>query len=153
MIPVTIHPAAAQDLPEVHRMLIGLAAHHGDVATITPQALARLALNAPQARLLVACVDDSPARHPVGYALLILRQNALTGAASYVIDQLYVQDPFRQQGVARALIAAARDLAQGEGRAALVIGAPPANAAAAAACRAMGLTELPATGPRFAVAL
>lgn len=151
--PVTVRPAEAHDLPEIHRMLVALAAHHGDQATITPADLRRLCLQGEGARLLVAGLDDSPARHPVGYALLLLRRNMITGTASDEINQLFVQEPFRRQGVGRALIAAARALAAAEGMAGLTIGTHPANGAAAAAYRAMGLTELPPAGPRFAVEL
>ena len=38
--------------------------------TITPRVLARIALDGPAARLLVAHRPDSPQRHPVGYALM-----------------------------------------------------------------------------------
>ena len=134
-------------------MLIALAAHHGDQATITPEALRRIALQGPGARLIVATLDDSPLRHPVGYALLLLRPNLISGAQSYVIDHLFVQEPLRGQGIGRALIAGARRLAQDEGRAGLTIGTHPENDAAALAYRAMGLRELPAPGPRFAVEL
>lgn len=150
---VTIQLAAPEHLPEVHRMLIALAAFHGDQATITPQALRRLAFQGPGARLLVATLDDSPQEHPVGYALLVLRANMVTGGQSYVIDHLYVQEPLRRQGIGRALIKGARILARDEGRAGLVIGAHPSNDTAAQAYRAMGLAELPASGPRFAVEL
>lgn len=150
---VTIQLAAPEHLPEVHRMLIALAAHHGDQATITPQALRRLACQGPGARLLVATLDDSPQDHPVGYALLLLRPNMVTGAQSYVIDHLFVQEPLRRQGIGRALIKGAQHLARDEGRAGLAIGTHPANAGAADAYRAMGLAELPMGGPRFAVEL
>lgn len=151
--PVTIRLAAPEHLPEVHRMLIALASHHGDQATITPDALRRIALQGPNARLIVAILDDSPMQHPVGYALLILRPNMVTGTQSYVIDHLFVQEPLRRQGIGRALIDGARQLALDEGRAGLAIGAHPRNTIAAAAYRAMGLAELPVPGPRFEVAL
>lgn len=150
-LPVTIRLAAPEHLPEVHRMLIALAAHHGDQATITPDALRRIALQGPGARLIVATLDDSPVRHPVGYALLLLRPNMVTGGQSYVIDHLFVQEPLRHQGIGRALIDGAKVLARDEGRTGLVIGTHPENDAAAIAYRAMGLAELPASGPRFAV--
>jgi GNAT superfamily N-acetyltransferase len=150
---VTIQLAAPEHLPEVHRMLIALAAHHGDQATITPQTLRRFACQGPGARLLVATLDDSPQDHPVGYALLLLRPNMVTGTQSYVIDHLFVQEPLRRQGIGRALIKGAEQLARDEGRAGLVIGAHPANSGAADAYRAMGLAELPIGGPRFAVEL
>lgn len=145
-----IRPATAEDLPEVHRMLIALAAHQGDQAAITP-ALLRAALDQPGTRLLVACLADSPARHPVGYLLLTERRDLITGRSAAVIEQLFVQMPFRSRGLGRALLAAARAAAQAQGATGLTLAAPGAQAARA--CRALGLTELPATGPRFAVAL
>ena len=150
---VTIRLAAPEHLPEVHRMLIALAAHHGDEATITPEVLRRIALQGPGARLIVATLDDSPLRHPVGYALLLLRPNLVTGTQSYIIDHLFVQQPLRHQGIGRALIEGAKKLAVEEGRDGLTIGTHPENDAAIVAYRAMGLAELPATGPRFAVEL
>ncbi len=150
---VTIQLAAPEHLPEVHRMLTALAAHHGDQATITPHALRRLACQGPGARLLVAILDDSLRDHSAGYALLLLRPNMVTGAQSYVIDHLFVQEALRRQGIGRALIKGAQHLAREEGRAGLVIGAHPDNVEAMRAYRAMGLAELPMGGPRFAVAL
>lgn len=150
---VNVRTAEPVHLPEVHRMLIALAAHHGDAATITPADLSRLVFQSPATRLLVACLSDSPAPHPVGYALLVARQNLVTGQVGYVMDHLFVQQPFRRAGVGRALIAAARELTLEEGRSGLTISTHPANTDAQAAYRAMGLAELPVTGPRFAVAL
>lgn len=150
---VTIQLAAPEHLPEVHRMLIALAHHHGDEATITPDVLRRIALQGPGARLIVATLNDSPLRHPVGYALLLLRPNTITGRHYYVMDHLFVQQPLRRQGIGKALIAGAKKLALDEGRAGLVIGTHPENDGAALAYRAMGLAELPASGPRFAVEL
>lgn len=149
----TIRLAAPEHLPEIHRMLIALAACHGDQATITPDALRRIALQGPGARLIVATLDDSPLRHPVGYALMLLRPNLITGTQGYVIDQLFVQQPLRHQGLGRALISGARKLAIEEGRSGLTIGAHPENDGAILAYRAMGLAELPAIGPRFAIEL
>lgn len=153
MTAIAIRPAEPAHLPELHRMLVALAAHHGDVATITPAELRRHLFQSPAVRALVACLADSPAPHPVGYALIVLRPDLVSGLVSAAINHLYVQPPFRKHGVGRALIAAARDLARAEGRADLVIGTHPANPGAAEAYRAMGLTELPPAGPRFAVAL
>ncbi len=150
---VTIRLAAPEHLPEVHRMLIALAAHHGDEASITPDVLRRIALQGPHARLIVATLDGSPMRHPVGYALMLLRPNMITGQQIYTVDHLYVQEPVRRMGIGRALIEGAKRLAVEEGRAGLVIGTHPENDAAALALRAMGLAELPATGPRFAAEL
>ncbi|MDP4032562.1 MAG: GNAT family N-acetyltransferase [Pseudorhodobacter sp.] len=151
--PIDIRPLGAAHLPEVHRMLIELATHHGDVATITPPVLRALLRDDPGLRGLVAFPVDRPSRHPVGYALLARRTDLITGRPGYDIAHLFVQDVFRGQGIGRALIAAARGLAQAEGCTRLTIGTHPANAGAAAAYRAMGLTERPVPGPSFAVEL
>jgi GNAT superfamily N-acetyltransferase len=105
---VTIRPARAEDLPEVHRMLIALAAQAGEAATITPRMLESIALQGRAARLLVAVRPDSPQRHPVGYALMLVSRNMVAGAPWGFVEQLYVQVPDRGRGIARALIAAAR---------------------------------------------
>ncbi len=149
---VTVHPAESSDLPEVHRMLVALAAHHGDTATLTPGQLARL-LQGPEASALVACLPGSPARHPVGYALITRRHEMISGHLLLDITHLYVQPPFRGMGIARTLIAAAQEQAVTERALDLTIGTHPENKASAATYRHMGLTERPVPGPRFAIPL
>lgn len=148
-----IRPARPEDLPEIHRMLIALAAHHGDAATITPLRLAELCFETGEALVLVACLPGSPARDPVGYALVTRRHEMISGRMVQDVAHLYVQPPFRSQGLGRALIDAARLLAQAGAAERLTIGADARNPGAVAAYRQMGLAELPAAGPRFAVAL
>jgi ribosomal protein S18 acetylase RimI-like enzyme len=113
--PVTIRPARAEDLPEVHRMLITLAAQAGEAATITPRMLDSIALQGRAARLLVAVRPDSPQRHPVGYLLMLVNRNMVAGAPWGFVEQLYVQVPDRGRGIARALVAAARAEAERSG--------------------------------------
>ena len=134
-------------------MLIELAAHHGDVATITPPVLRALLCDDAGLRGLVAFPVDRPSRHPVGYALLSRRVDLITGRTGYDIAHLFVQDVFRGQGIGRALVAAARGVALAEGCARLTICTHPSNTGAAQAYRAMGLMERPTPGPSFAVAL
>ncbi|WP_103332523.1 GNAT family N-acetyltransferase [Pseudotabrizicola formosa] len=151
--PIDIRPLGLAHLPEVHRMLIDLAAHHGDVATITPARLRALVLDTPEVRGLVAFPADRPSRLPVGYALLTRRTDLITGRSGYDIAHLFVQDVFRGHGIGRALIAAARTLALSENCSRLTLSTHPGNPGAAAAYQAMGLTQRPAPGPSFAVAL
>lgn len=124
-LPVTIQPATLAHLPEVHRMMHALAAHEGVELALTPRGLRTLALEAAPVRLLVALLDNSPLRHPVGYALMLPRPEAGTGRAVYGIVQLIVQDPLRGQGVGRALIDAAAELARKEGMAEAFIASVP----------------------------
>ncbi|MBL9072215.1 GNAT family N-acetyltransferase [Tabrizicola sp.] len=144
--PVTTRPATAGDLPEVHRMLIALAARHGMPATITPRVLARIALEGRAARLLVALRADSPQRHPVGFVLLILGRNMVAGADWGVVEELYVQEPDRGRGIGRALLAAARAAAADAGCEGLTISTRPETDGAALVWRALG----PDREPRFA---
>lgn len=137
--PLTIRPARADDLPEVHRMLIALAARTGQRAAITPPVLARIALQGRAARLLVAQRDDSPQRHPVGFVLLMFGRNMVAGADWGVVEQLYVQEPDRGRGIGRALLAAARDLAAQAGCAGVTVSSRPETDGSALAWRALGL--------------
>lgn len=144
--PVTVRPAVPEDLPEVHRMLIALAAQHGEQATITPRLLDRIALQGPAARLLVAVRADSPQRHPVGYVLLLVARNMVAEAQWGRIEQLFVQEPDRKRGIGRALVAAARAEAAKAGSAGVTVATRPENDGAALAYRARGLDQ----EPRFA---
>lgn len=144
---VTVRRAVPEDLPEVHRMLIGLVAQKGRTATITPPVLARIAMQGRAARLLVAHRPDSPQRHPVGYALLLVGRNMVAGAEWGVVEQLYVQEPDRGRGIGRALLAAARDEAAKAGCAGVTVSSRPATDGSALTWRALGMDRLE---PRFA---
>jgi GNAT superfamily N-acetyltransferase len=150
-IPVTVRPVRAEDLPEVHRMLIALAARHGEAATITPQMLDRIALKGRAARLLVAVRPDSPQRHPVGYALMLVNRNMVAGAAWGFVEQLYVQEPDRKRGIARALVAAARSEAAEAGCEGVTVATRPECDGAVLVFRACGLWEMSGE-PEYAVA-
>lgn len=141
-IPLTLRPATVQDLPEVHRMLIALAAEHGERATITPSLIERIALQGRAARLLVAHRSDSPQRHPVGYVLMLVGRNMVAGANWGFVEQLYVQVPDRKRGIGRALIAAARAEAMAAGCAGLTVATRPDVDGAALVFRASGLWDL-----------
>ncbi len=145
-IPVTTRRATPDDLPEVHRMLIALAAQTGAAARITPPVLARIALDGPAARLLVAHRTDSPQRHPVGFALMLVGRNMVAGAAWGVVEQLYVQVPDRGHGIGRALLAAARAEAEAAGCEGVTVSTRPETDGSALSWRALGLDQ----EPRFA---
>lgn len=140
--------ATKADLPETHRMLIALAARTGAPVRITPPVLAKIALEGRAARLLVAHRTDSPQRHPVGFALLMLGRNMVAGSDWGVVEQLYVQEPDRDRGIGRALLAAAREMAAAAGCQGVTVSSRPETDGSALAWRAQGLdlTE----EPRFA---
>lgn len=145
---VTVRLAQAEDLPETHRMLIALAAQTGQPATITPRILARIALEGPAARLLVAHRTDSPQRHPVGFALMLVGRNMVAGTDWGVVEQLYVQEPDRKRGIGRALLAAARDIAERAGCAGVTVSSRPETYGPALSWRALGMDL--SEEPRFA---
>ena len=147
-IPVTIRLATPEDLPEVHRMLIALAAQAGVAARITPPVLARIALEGRAARLLVAHRTDSPQRHPVGFALMLVGRNMVAGAEWGFVEQLYVQDPDRKRGIGRALLAAAREMAAKAGCEGVTVSTKPETDGSALAWRALGVDL--SEEPRFA---
>ena len=135
--PVLIRPAAPEDLPEVHRMMIALAARHGLTARITPALLGRIA-GGGAARILVAFRQDSPQGHPVAYTMLIRERNMIAGADWGFVEQLYVQAPDRGQGIGRALLEAARAEAAAAGCAGMTVSTRPGMAGEALVFRAMG---------------
>jgi GNAT superfamily N-acetyltransferase len=146
--PLTTRLALPDDLPEVHRMLIALAAQTGAAALITPPVLARIALEGRAARLLVAHRSDSPQRHPVGYALMLVGRNMVAGADWGFVEQVYVQEPDRGRGIGRTLLAAARELAGQAGCQGVTVSSRPETDGSALAWRALGVDL--SEEPRFA---
>lgn len=146
---VTIRPAEPRDLAEVHVLIGQLARHHGDEPRISQSQLQQQIFNEQRGRVLVA----EGAGVLAGYALILPRPNLVTGGAGWDINHLFVRKPLRGQGIGRALIAAVAALAREEGAEILLIGTQSANLGAQAAYLAMGLPQLPASGPRFQVAL
>jgi GNAT superfamily N-acetyltransferase len=147
--PVLTRLARPEDLPEVHRMLIALAAQHGVAATVTPQVLDRIALRGRAARLIVALRPDSPQRHPVGFALLLVTRNMVADANWGFVEQLYVQVPDRKRGIARALVGAAKAAAAQAKCAGVTVATRPECDGAVLDFRASGLGEM-SEEPEFA---
>ena len=147
--PVTTRLATQDDLPETHRMLIALAAQTGAPVRITPPMLARIALEGRAAHLLVAHRTDSPQRHPVGFALMMVGRNMVAGADWGFVEQLYVQEPDRGRGIGGALLAAARDMAAQAGCQGVTVSSRPEMDGSALIYRALGL-DLSDPEPRFA---
>lgn len=143
---IAVRLATPDDLPETHRMLIALAARSRGAATITPPILARIA-EGRASRLLVAHRTDSPQRHPVGFALLLVGRNMVAGEEWGFVEQLYVQEPDRKRGIGRALLAAAREAAAKAGCQGLTVSSQPETDGSALVWRALGVDSLE---PRFA---
>lgn len=141
-----IRPVAPQDLEALADMVRHLARFHGDSPTVTAASLARDCLGqAPWLHVLVA--ERSGAL--CGYAMLCPRARAQFGERGVELHHLYVQRDLRGQGVGRALVGAAQDLARGLGARFLTVAAEAENDAAARAYLALGFRESAVSGRRF----
>ena len=144
-----IRQAVPGDLPEVHQMIGLLARHHGDQPQISLETLHRQVFDLGLARLWVAAEEEGL----IGYALMLVRPNLVTGGAGHDLNHLFVHEWRRRAGIGKALIAAVRAYSVAEGAESLVIGTHRENLGAQNAYRDMGLEEVPASGPRFKIAL
>ena len=146
---VQITQATPKDIPALLAMIRKLCAYHGDTC--------RLGLADAQAQLIEGPLVALMARlshQTVGYAVLEPHWRPMDDGPLFDIAHLYVEEASRGRGVGAALIASARTQARDLGASRLVIGTSPVNPGAAAAYRAMGLTEITkAPGPRFEIAL
>lgn len=144
-----IRQAVPGDLPEVHQMIGLLARHHGDQPQISLETLHRQVFDLGLGRLWVAAEEEGL----IGYALMLVRPNLVTGGAGHDLNHLFVHEWRRRAGIGKALIAAVRAYSVAEGAESLVIGTHRENLGAQNAYRDMGLEEVPASGPRFKIAL
>lgn len=145
-----IRPAQAGDIQIVLNMVARLAEHHDDVATVTPQELARDILGPhPWVRILLA----EEAGDVVGYTALCPLTQMQFGARGMDMHHLYVEAGARGTGVGKALIRASKAVAQGEGCGYLTVGTHPKNTVAQGTYAAMGFAPLDPPGPRFRIEL
>lgn len=145
-----VRPVAAGDIPVVLEMVAGLARHHGDFATVTPEGLARDILGPdPWVRVLLA------ERHGtcVGYAALCPLAKIQFGMRGMDLQHLYVAPGVRRQGVAKALIRASQEVAEQQGCRYLSVGTHPDNVLAHGIYPALGFDRLDPPGPRFRIVL
>jgi ribosomal protein S18 acetylase RimI-like enzyme len=127
---ITIHQAAPDDAAELARLL-GLFDHMG----ATPEQVAARMLACQNVLTTFIGVLDG---QPVGFACLRLIPH-LQGDEPYAeLTDIYVDAPFRRQGVARALIAHVEAAARAGGAGGLVIITGFDNESAQAAYRASG---------------
>ena len=146
MLSTTIRPARPRDLPQMLTMIRALSAFHGDEATTPLARLQELFFGpVPRATGYVAALDGTL----IGYAGVVHHFALHDMRPRFDIHHLFVAEAHRSRGVGKALIAAARDMAEAAGARGLTIGTDPRNAGAQAAYRAMGWKEITDAGPRF----
>lgn len=144
---ISIHTARPRDLTDIHAMIRGLSAFHGDVAKVTLAQLQDVFFDNPVAQALIAKQDA----HPVGYAGLMPHTRLHSGGKTLDIQHLFVVDTHRGRGIGRQLIHTARDIAEAGGYFRVTIGTDPENTAAQAAYRAIGFDEITGHHPRFQI--
>ncbi|MEW9918272.1 N-acetyltransferase family protein [Marimonas sp. MJW-29] len=150
MTHLIVRPITPDDLTAVLFMVRALAAHHEDIATLTPETLARDALgDPPWMRVLVT----ERRGDLVGYAALCPLAQLQFGVRGMDMHHLFVAEQARGSGVGRALIDASLALCRAEGCRYMTVGTHPENTAAAAVYRAAGFEDLPPPGPRFRMKL
>ncbi|MBC7736220.1 MAG: GNAT family N-acetyltransferase [Candidatus Saccharibacteria bacterium] len=138
-----IRKATLGDLPGVHQMMILLARHHGDKATVTPERLREQLFDNPIGHLVVAGEEEGL----VGYALLLPRPNMVTGGTGQEIHHLFVMEWRRKAGVGQALIAALRQASKGAKYPRIVPHSD--NFGTQYVYRRTGHAQLPSPEPRF----
>lgn len=125
-----IHPATPDDLDRLLPMVHALAAHHGDPAACTSEALER-DLFGPNAFLQVLIAE-------AGYTALYPMAMLHWGVRGMEMHHLFVQPAQRGTGLGKALVQAAVDLTRAQDGHFLTLGTHPANAQARAFYAALG---------------
>lgn len=140
-----IRRACPGDAAALLAMVEGLAAHHGDTATLTAETLARdVFTDPPWVRVFVADADRL-----VGYAALVPLAKFQAGERGMDIHHLFVDPERRGQRIGRALVDAAIAEAQALGCRSITIGTHADNHDAQARYLAMGFQPAIPPGPRF----
>ena len=143
---VHIRAARTADVSALLLMIAHLAAHHGDTATTTVEALQEdVFASPPWVSVLVAEGDTGL----VGYAILCPLYRAQYGQRGIDLHHLFVIPEKRREGVGRSLIEAAIAQARSSRCDHLVIGATPDNLRAQAYYEALGFTRSELRGVRF----
>jgi len=145
----TITKVTPKDLPDLLRMIQDLCAFHGDVCQMGLADTQSQFIEGPLVALIARQSGSA-----VGYAVLERHWRPMHAGDLYDIAHLFISEPQRGKGIGKALIAKCQTYATEQAACRLVIGTSTVNPNAAAAYRAMGLTEITTTpGPRFEVPL
>ncbi|RYE64751.1 MAG: GNAT family N-acetyltransferase [Rhizobiaceae bacterium] len=143
---VTIRAAKRHDLPQLKEMIAALAAHHNDLADITPEMLERdLFGDLPWITALVADAGDAL----IGYAILVPLYRAQEGSRGTDLHHLFVRDGHRGHGIGQHLVSRARDIARNAGCGYLSVSAATGNFAAHKFYEQMDFKPRPVTGMRY----
>ena len=148
---LTIRDARRSDRARIVELVGAIAEHHGDVARLTEEQLARDAFSsAPWVYLLVAETADG---RIVGYAALCPLLHLQFGARSLDLHHLFVEPGFRRKGVGAVLIEGVKRKATALDCVQIYVGALLENTDAQAFYIAQGFEPRPSATPRFRLKL
>jgi GNAT superfamily N-acetyltransferase len=111
---LNIHPATREDIPTLLSLIRGLAAYEkkSDKVVVSEQDLLRDALGPrPKFRALIAEWEGKPC----GYASFFYFYSTFQGRAALFLEDLFVLEKFRGNGIGKALLIAVAKLAVKEG--------------------------------------
>ena len=111
---LSIHPATREDIPALLSLIRGLAAYEkkSDKVVVSDQDLLRDAFGPqPKFRALIAEWDGKPC----GYASFFYFYSTFQGRAALFLEDLFVLEQFRGNGIGKALLVAVAKLAIDEG--------------------------------------
>lgn len=141
-----IRPVTPADLPRLLPLVQGLARHHGDEPAASEDSLARdLFGDAPWFFALVAAEGEVLA----GYAALLRLGRLHFGQRGMDLHHLFIAEPFRRQGLGKALVTASVELARSKGCDYMVVGTHADNAEAQAYYPRLGFQPATGAGVRF----
>lgn len=148
MIP---RPVIKDDLPEILHMIVGLAAHHDDIADVSlPQLERDLCGPHPWFTVLVA---EGATGALLGYAALTPIGQLQFGARGMDMHHLFVRAQARGTGVGSGLLRACLATARQMGCDFMSVGTHPDNHGAAQFYEARGFLRRSDSGARFSVRL
>ena len=107
-----IREAVPDDLTQVHEIIGLLARHHGDEPGISLPTLHRQVFDLGLGRLWVAAEEVGL----VGYALVLVRPDLVTGGVGHDLNHLFVMEWRRRAGIGRRLIGAVRSHSRAGGQ-------------------------------------
>ncbi|MBT9385138.1 GNAT family N-acetyltransferase [Pseudooceanicola sp. CBS1P-1] len=148
--PPLIRPARPQDVPQILKMVGQLAAHHGDVPTLTAEALQRDLFGDPP--WICALVAES-GEDLVGYAVMCGLIQLQFGARGMDLHHLFTDAARRGEGIGRRLVEACRREAMARSCRVLTVGTHPDNHAAQAFYADLGFERRDSHPPRFTLRL
>lgn len=143
---ITIRRLEAGDIGPLEGMITDLAAHHGDMAMADEVTLKRDCLgNDPWLHVWVA----ERSGEMVGYMACQRRVQLQSGKRGCDLHHLFVAPAARGEGIGRALVRAARQWAEDETCAVVMVGTDPENIRAQAFYLGLGFQQVAIDATRF----